>query len=46
MTTALRVLLRVVMRRIECGETLEKVLADYPKISKSERTEIEQAIIR
>lgn len=37
MTTALRVLLRVVKRRVENGEELSAVLADYPKLTEEEK---------
>lgn len=37
MTLALRVLCRVVKRRIRDGESLETVLADYPKLTDEER---------
>ena len=44
MTMALRLLLRVVKRRVERGETLERVLADYPKLTEDEKQEIRAAI--
>lgn len=40
MTLAMRLLLRVVQRRVGAGETLEAVLADYPKLTQAEREEI------
>ena len=40
MTLKLKVLLRVVKRRMESGETPEEVLADYPKLTEEEREEI------
>lgn len=40
MTLAMKLLLRVVQRRVGAGETLEAVLADYPKLSQAEREEI------
>lgn len=44
MTLAMRVLLRVVGRRVAGGETLETVLADYPRLTEAERAEITAAI--
>lgn len=44
MTMALRLLLRVVKRRVERGETLERVFADYPKLTEEEKREIRAAI--
>ena len=44
MTTAMKVLLRVVKRRVECGEALEAVLADYPKLSEEEKAELKNAM--
>lgn len=40
MTLKLKVLLRVVKRRVDAGETLEAVLADYPKLTEAEREKI------
>ena len=40
MTLKLKVLLRVVKRRVESGETLKAVLTDYPKLTEAEREEI------
>ena len=37
MTLALKLLCRVVRRRVNAGEALEAVLADYPKLSQAER---------
>lgn len=38
MSTALKLLLRVLRRRIQRGETVEAALADYPKLTDAERT--------
>ena len=37
MADALNLLLRVVRRRVDNGENLEDVLADYPKLTDAER---------
>ena len=44
MTLALKVLLRVVARRVERGEALEAVLADYPRLTESEKKEVWAAL--
>ena len=44
MTMALRLLCRVVRRRVENGEDLEAVLADYPKLTEAERETLRQSI--
>ena len=44
MTLALTVLLRVVHRRVSKGESLEAVLADYPRLTQEERAQIESAV--
>lgn len=43
MTLALKVLLRVVQRRCAAGETLEKILADYPRLTKEEKAQVKTA---
>lgn len=40
MTLALSLLCRVIRRRLARGEALEAVLADYPKLTEAERTEL------
>lgn len=37
MTTALKLLCRVVRRRVARGESLEAILVDYPKLTEAER---------
>lgn len=37
MTLALKLLIRVVKRRVTGGEELETVLADYPKLTETEK---------
>ena len=37
MTLRLKLLLRVVKRRVDAGEALSEVLAEYPKLSEAER---------
>lgn len=37
MTLRLKLLLRVVKRRVDAGEALSEVLADYPKLSEAEK---------
>ena len=43
MTMAWKVLLRVVKRRVEGGEALETVLADYPRLTESEKEQVRAA---
>lgn len=45
MTLALTVLLRVVRRRVNKGESLDTVLADYPRLTQEERAQIESALV-
>lgn len=44
MTLALKLLVRVVRRRVNAGEALEAVLADYPKLTEDEKALVRQAI--
>ena len=44
MTTALRVLLRVVKRRVADRERLEAVLAEYPKLTEEEKKQIRATV--
>ena len=44
MTLALKLLCRVVRRRVNAGEALEAVLADYPKLTEDEKALVRQAI--
>ena len=44
MTLALKLLVRVVRRRVNAGEALEAVLADYPKLTEEEKALVRQAI--
>lgn len=44
MTMALTLLCRVVRRRVEKGENLEAVLADYPKLTEQERETVRKAV--
>lgn len=44
MTAALSLLCRVVRRRIDRGEALETVLADYPKLTEAEQETIRGAL--
>lgn len=43
MTMALSLLCRVVRRRVEKGENLETVLADYPRLTEEERAAVRAA---
>ena len=43
MTMALKLLCRVVRRRREKGESLEAVLADYPRLTEDEREAVRAA---
>ena len=44
MTLALSLLCRVVRRRISQGETLEYVLASYPKLTEEEAAKVKAAV--
>lgn len=44
MTTALKLLCRVVRRRVDKGEDLEAVLADYPKLTEAEKATLRELI--
>lgn len=44
MTLALKLLVRVARRRVNAGEALEAVLADYPKLTEEEKALVRQAI--
>lgn len=44
MTLAMKLLIRVVRRRVNAGEDLDTVLADYPKLTEAERGEIREAV--
>lgn len=44
MTTALSLLIRVVRRRLEKGEDLGTVLADYPKLTEEELEEVRAVV--
>lgn len=46
MTTALKLLCRVIQRRMEKGEELEAVLRDYPRLSGEEREAVRSALHR
>lgn len=43
MTTALKLLCRVVRRRMTAGEALEDILADYPKLTEAEKENVRKA---
>ena len=44
MSTAVALVCRVARRRVERGEELTAVLADYPRLTAEQRTEIVQAL--
>lgn len=44
MTLKLKLLLRVVKRRVDAGETLEAVLEDYPRLTAAERESVTSAV--
>lgn len=44
MTMALKLLVRVVRRRVNAGEDLETVLADYPKLTEEEKAAVREAL--
>ena len=45
MTIALKLLCRVVRRRLARGETLETVLADYPRLTEEEMSQLRAAVV-
>ena len=44
MTLALTLLCRVIRRRMAQGETLETVLADYPRLTGAERATVRETL--
>ena len=44
MTMALNLLCRVIRRRLEKGEDLDRVLADYPRLTEAEREAVLKAL--
>ena len=44
MTLALTLLLRVVRRRMNKGESLDSILADYPRLTEEEREQLTAAL--
>lgn len=44
MTLKLKLLCRVVRRRVERGEELNAVLADYPRLTEKQKAEIIKAL--
>ena len=44
MTLKLKLLCRVARRRVERGEELNAVLADYPRLTEKQRDEIVEAL--
>ena len=44
MTLKLKLLCRVVRRRVERGEELTAVLADYPRLTEKQRVEIVETL--
>lgn len=46
MTLKLRLLVRVVRRRVEGGEELTAVLADYPRLTETEKKALQGALKR
>lgn len=44
MTLKLKLLCRVVRRRVERGEELNAVLADYPRLTEKQKAEIVRAL--
>ena len=45
MTLALKLLCRVVRRRVNAGEALEAVLADYPKLTENEKETVRNTVL-
>lgn len=46
MTLTLKIALRVIQRRIDAGEQLDIVMAEYPKMSEAEQEYIKQEILQ
>lgn len=46
MKTTTRILINVIQRRMENGENLENILADYPKLQGEELTEVQNEIMK
>lgn len=44
MSGAMKLLVRVIRRRVEKGEDLKAVLAEYPKLTEEERALVERAL--
>ncbi len=44
MTRGLKLLVRVVKRRVERGETLDAVLQDYPRLTEAEKVLVQESI--
>lgn len=42
MTTALKLLCRVIQRRLDNGEELNQILNSYPRLTDSQRNELKQ----
>jgi len=44
MTAALALLCRVIRRRLGKGESLDSILADYPRLTDEERKQVDTAV--
>lgn len=44
MTLALKLLIRVVKRRVAAGEDIDTVLADYPKLTETEKWQVRKEV--
>lgn len=42
--SAKKIMVRVITRRMESGETFEEIIADYPKLTESEIAELREAV--
>ncbi len=42
--SAKKIMVRVITRRMESGETFEEIIADYPKLTESEVAELREAV--
>lgn len=38
------IMIRVIKNRMAAGETVEEILADYPKLTEAEKTELTEAV--
>lgn len=42
--SAKKIMIRVITKRMGEGESFEQIIADYPKLTEEEKTELEDAV--